>query len=504
MDESWLETRLPEPFLLGVATAAFQVEGGINGPGEPANNWAGYERAGRGERSGEANRFFRSPEILLERARAIGCNAFRLGLEWARLEPRENERDPRALLRYCDLLEACRARGLTPVVTLHHFTHPAWLGEAAWLPPEGEPTARRFAMHAAWLVEAVGLELERRGGRPLELLITLNEINVLAIMSTVLGVFPPGERAAFQHAAEMLDALALAHVLAYDAIHDLYLRRGWQRPQVTTNNFCFGLYELDRMILDLFTARTRGVAPGRLPASLLHRRARWYAELEGAPRARAASGRGLTGAFAPLVGQLLGERLPRCRRAIEASPRAEKLDAIALDYYDPFPEAALQLPGRKTGLGRSWLPLSELWETPVNPEGFGWFLRAAGDYGLPVLVAENGLASARRGETRAPRADGWTRGRYLRANLAALFQALAGGVPIMGYLHWSLADNYEWGSTVPRFGLHGYDHERGVLEESDSLGEPAAAVYREIIAALRGGDPAERRRVLLGPGTGGG
>lgn len=496
MPDRWLETMLPERFLLGVATAGFQVEGGFNGPGEPANNWLAWERAGRVERSGPANRFHASPELLLDRAAAIGCDAFRLSLEWARLEPHAGERDPAALARYVAILAACRARGLTPIATLHHFTHPAWLGEGAWLPPEGEKTARRFAEHAAWLVQAIGEELERRGTAPLAHLITLNEINVLAIMSCVLGVFPPGERAAFAHAAAMLDALALAHVLAYDAIHDVYARRSWPRPCVTTNNFSFGLYELDRMLVDLFTARSRGVEPAQLPASLLHRRVRWYAELASAPRAPGASGTALTGAFAPLLGLLLRERLPACRRALEASPRAEKLDAIALDYYDPFPEAALRMPGRQSGLGRSWLPLAELWETPVNPGGLEWFLRAAGEYGLPVLVAENGLASPRRGERRGLRPDGWTRGRYLRSSLAALSRALAAGVPLMGYLHWSIADNYEWGSTVPRFGLHGYDHERGSLEPEDSMGEPAAEVYREIISALRGGDREARRRAF--------
>lgn len=485
-------------FLLGVATAGFQVEGGFNGPGDPANNWIAWERSGRVERSGAANRFHSAPELLLDRAAAIGCNAFRLSLEWARLEPRAGERDPAALARYVGILEASRARGLTPVVTLHHFTHPAWLGESAWLPPEGERTARRFAGHAAWLVEAVGEALERRGSAPIAQLITLNEINVLAIMSCVLGVFPPGERAAFANAAAMLDALALAHVLAYDAIHDVYARRSWPRPCVTTNNYSFGLYELDRMLVDLFTSRARGVAPAQLPASLLHRRVRWYAELASAPRAPDASGAGLTGAFAPLLGLLLRDRLPACRRALEASPRVEKLDAIALDYYDPFPETALRMPGRQSGLGRSWLPLSELWETPVNPAGLEWFLRAAGDYGLPVLVAENGLASPRRGEQRGARPDGWTRGRYLRACLGAVSRARAAGVPLMGYLHWSIVDNYEWGSTVPRFGLHGYDHPHGVLEEDDSLSESSAAVYREIIGALRGDDREARRRALGG------
>ena len=45
------KTLLPEGFRFGVATSAFQIEGGLNGPGEPANNWVWWEREGRVEPS---------------------------------------------------------------------------------------------------------------------------------------------------------------------------------------------------------------------------------------------------------------------------------------------------------------------------------------------------------------------------------------------------------------------------------------------------------------------
>ncbi len=88
-----------------------------------------------------------------------------------------------------------------------------------------------------------------------------------------------------------------------------------------------------------------------------------------------------------------------------------------------------------------------------------------------------------------PRHDGWTRDRYLRANLGAVVDAVDAGVPVTGYWHWTLADNYEWGSYEPRFGLFGVDRERGTrVGPFDAMGVDAAGAYRAIITGLRSGD----------------
>jgi beta-glucosidase/6-phospho-beta-glucosidase/beta-galactosidase len=98
---------LGKGFLAGVATSGYQIEGGFNGDGEPHNNWWGWEASGRAERSGLACDFWRHPTEALDRAAALGCNAFRLSVEWARLEPRRGEFDQGALERYAEILAQC-------------------------------------------------------------------------------------------------------------------------------------------------------------------------------------------------------------------------------------------------------------------------------------------------------------------------------------------------------------------------------------------------------------
>ena len=112
----------PTGFLWGAATSSHQVEGDNRW-----NDWWQHEQSGRlPHRSGAACRHYELFEQDFDLARAWGHNAHRLSIEWSRIEPRESasatmragplpQRDPGAA-----------ARGLEPVVTLHHFTSPAW------------------------------------------------------------------------------------------------------------------------------------------------------------------------------------------------------------------------------------------------------------------------------------------------------------------------------------------------------------------------------------------
>ena len=223
---------LDEDFLVGVATSGYQIEGGFNGEGEPHNNWSSWEASGRAERSGPACDFWRRPTDALDRAAAIGCNAFRLSVEWARLEPRPDAFDAAALDHYAEILSLCVARGLEPVVTLHHFTHPWWLGDEFWLRP-GSPDV--FARHVARVVPALAPYCRRW--------ITVNEPNIVMLMGWIEGASPPGRRMAVSDAYCVLDNLLTAHVLAADAVTAVQ-----PGAEVTINTSSSSIYEHDRML----------------------------------------------------------------------------------------------------------------------------------------------------------------------------------------------------------------------------------------------------------------
>ena len=490
-----------------MATAGFQIEGGYNGPGQVANNWLAWEEVGRVEPSAGAVGFWDRPEEALDRAADLGCNSFRLGVEWARVMPEPGTVDRIALARYAAIVQGCLDRGLEPLVTLHHFTHPEWLGDDFWLRPDA---CRRYR---DWVELAVG-ELAPM----VRHWVTVNEINVLAVGTWALGMFPPGRVLALGDVAIAVDNLLAAHVAGYEVIHGL-------RPDavVTTNNSCMSIYEYDRLLIDVLLARSLGVGRDEVgewlaerrrqhdrllaPAGVVERLLRGFT----AARSPYGSGRwgdspwagflhtgppgaGSPGTGSPPTGRLVHGLPHRAVKAVYDSPHERTLDVIGLDYYEPVASRHFRVPGHRTSGGRNRFPTRELWDDAPDPAGLTRWLKvqAALAPGLPLWVVENGLCNRVRQGRSYPRGDGWDRPRYLRENIAAVMAAVDDGVPVQGYWHWSLVDNYEWGSYEPRFGLYGVDRHHGEHGmrwlDTDALGDDAAGAYRRIIAGLQAGD----------------
>ena len=149
------------------------------------------------------------------------------------------------------------------------------------------------------------------------------------------------------------------------------------------------------------------------------------------------------------------------------------LDFFALDYYYTFsePDDLANFVG------------DEQWLIAQNPEGmYESLMHYHQRYPhLPILMAENGMVM----DDAQPRPDGYTRSDHLLDNVCWMQQAMADGVPVIGYLYWSITDNYEWGYYRPRFGLYTVD----VLTDPALTRQPtdAVATYRALIE--RGGVP---------------
>jgi beta-glucosidase/6-phospho-beta-glucosidase/beta-galactosidase len=134
----------------------------------------------------------------------------------------------------------------------------------------------------------------------------------------------------------------------------------------------------------------------------------------------------------------------------------------------------------------------EWWEYAADTEIYGAYTRAYhdGNPDLPVYMGENGLMFRQPiGEKAEPRPDGWNRERYFKSYLMEMIRCMKEGVPIRGYLFWSILDDFEWDNGyAPRCGLYGYDYETHEIAKTDGLGDPAGEIYAYLIRALRSGD----------------
>ena len=174
--------QFPDDFVWGVATSAYQVEGGVQ-----ANDWVEWEAtAGSGcvEPAGLAcdhwNRFREDIALIA----SLGFGSYRFSVEWSRVEPAEGQFDDDALDHYRQMIEACHANGMQAAVAFHHFTNPLWVSrEGGW---ENPRTVDRFRAY----VEAAA----RRLGAGIDLAITMNEPNIPPLLGYSVGWFPPGIR----------------------------------------------------------------------------------------------------------------------------------------------------------------------------------------------------------------------------------------------------------------------------------------------------------------------
>lgn len=174
--------RFPEGFLWGVANSAYQVEG--DNTNSDWYQWEIENRTEKGVKNGQATDYwnrYKEDHILAEQ---IGCNAFRNGLEWSKIEPEEGKFSEDSIEHYRQVLLDLKQRGMKRVITLNHWTLPLWfVSKGGWHGKNPEDYFVRF-------VKKVIQEL----GEEIDICLVLNEPIIPLNKGYLAGVFPPGKR----------------------------------------------------------------------------------------------------------------------------------------------------------------------------------------------------------------------------------------------------------------------------------------------------------------------
>lgn len=367
----------PDDFLIGASTAAQQIEGNnVN-----ASWWALEHRPDSpiAERCGDAaDSLHRWPDDL-DIVRDLGLDAYRFGIEWARIEPAPGEISRAMVQHYGRIVDGALARGIVPVVTLHHFTDPLWFATSGgW---RREDATERFVAY----IEAVAEILQ-----PVPWIVTINEPNMVAAVVGGLrhgADAPPDDVPGAPLPAPdqaVVAALTAAHRAGRDRLHELVpaAKVGWSVANQVVQSVPGGEAHAERYrerIEDQFLRVSRDD------------------DFVGVQTYT----RNVFGPDGPVRDDALGTR--------------------TLMGWEHFPET-VELAVRHTR-------------------------EIVGD--VPILITENGIATA----------DDARRIAYTGDALTGLQRAMADGADVRGYLHWSLLDNYEWGSYRPTFGLVAWDRE---------------------------------------------
>ena len=442
-----LSSQFPPDFVWGVATSAFQIEGAAHEDGKGESIWDRFCRvpgviadASNGD---VACDHYHRLESDLDLIAGLGVDLYRFSVSWPRVQPAgQGAWNEKGLAFYDRLVDGLLARGLSPHLTLNHWDLPQALqDQGGW---ESRETVHRFVDYA--------LGIQRRLGDRLAAITTHNEPWVVAVLGNEQGTFAPGVKSR-RIAAQVAHHLLLSHGLALRAL----------RAEGATAKLGIVLNMAHQMPL---TDSAADQAAARMDDA---RGRRWYADplFKGTYPAEVLAE---LGADAPVVQP--GDM------EIIATP----MDYLGVNYYSRAlssadgPIEAGDKPYPKTDMG---------WE--IYPDGLRELLLTLHrDYDLPpTYITENGGAfpdAAAGADGRVHDAD---RIDYLATHIHAVGEALAAGVPMAGYMVWSLMDNFEWASGyAKRFGIVHVDYATQVRTPKAS-----ALWYRDLVSrcrALRG------------------
>lgn len=388
--------KFPKRFLWGAATSAHQAEGGnynqwsiwelenakslaTQAPYQfdDLENWSDIKKDATNPAnyvSGKAANHYELYEQDIELLQRMNMNAYRFSIEWSRIEPEQGAWNVSEVEHYRKVLEACRKRGITPVVTLFHFSLPVWFAEMGGF--EKKSNVRLFADFAERVLQELG--------DAVTYVITVNEPVVYATECYREGRWPP-QGQSWLRMRRVIVNLALAHNMVASRLHE-----NSRRYKVSVAKNSVYVYPGDDSILSVQTA-----------AFLQYLQDDYY----------------------------LKKVIKSC-------------DFLGINFY--FGD---RIYGYRT-------------HNPDNRfNDVGWDMqpqliqrvleRLSEKYDKPILITENGLADS------ADAHRQW----WITQTIIAMQKAMANGVELIGYIHWSLLDNFEWDKgTWPRFGLIKVDY----------------------------------------------
>ena len=415
----------PKGFFIGAATAAHQVEGN----NIHSDYWAQelLPHTSFAEPSGDACDHYHRYEEDIRLLAQAGLNAYRFSIEWARIEPEEGQFDEAEIEHYRKVIACCKANGVEPIVTLHHFTSPAWLiRKGGW---EAESTIEYFRRYAAYVTEKLGGELRY--------ICTINEAN----MGLQLAAISKRYMLMAQQAAQAKSAEGTVQVgMNFEKMMENMKFAAMENAQV------FGTPQPQIFVSsrtadgDILVFRAHQAAKAAIKAL--------YPDMQ--------------------VGITLSMHDCQATEGGEAAAAAEWDEEFRhyLPYIRDDDFLGVQNYTRTLFGPQGQLPapqgaeLTQM-EYEFYPQALEHVLRRVHeDFKGNLIVTENGVAVA----------DDSRRVEFIRQALAGVEHCVNDGLPVKGYCYWSLMDNFEWQKGYAMtFGLMAVDRATQQRHPKESL-----------------------------------
>lgn len=398
-----------ENFLVGAATAAYQVEGN----NKNSDTWVEEQlpHSGYEERSFDAVDHYHKYEEDIKMLAEAGLNAYRFSIEWARIQPEKDVWDEQEIEHYRKVLECCRKYQVTPIVTLFHFTSPKWLiTECGWENPD---VIQYFTAYCRKVVHELG--------NLMEYVCTLNEANMR------------------MQIAEILREIGVQAEKEKNLQIGLNLQR--EDPEIGEKEKAeaFGIKWPEHA----YTFVSPCTEEGDRIVMLAHQSAK-KAIAEENPDLKI----GITLTVHDVQSLKGGEKLAAKEwedEFLHYLPYIQEDDFLGVQCYTRkrFDENGSMQP--EEGVPLTQMGYEEYPQAVVNA-----VKKVAEAFTNDIIVTENGIATD----------DDTRRVAFIKGAAEGLKQCVEEGIPIKGYMYWSLFDNYEWQKGYSmKFGVIAVDRE---------------------------------------------
>ncbi|MBR7926874.1 glycoside hydrolase family 1 protein [Aerococcaceae bacterium zg-ZUI334] len=423
-------------FYIGAATAAHQVEGNnVNSDFWVMEN---LEYSSFTEPSLDACDHYNRYQEDIDLMKEAGLNAYRFSIEWARIEPQKGTFDSNELEHYRNVILYCKKQGIEPIVTLHHFSSPAWLiGEGGW---ENIQTATYFANYAKYIAQELGSELNY--------ICTINEANMGVQIAEVAKMF---------------------------------MRQMGIDPQVGLN---FGLPEHLQKEQDE-ARKILGFPEGEMANTFLSMRTKSgndvirLAHIQAREKIKEINSKLQVGLTLSLYDIQLADDSPEAITEAEEKWKNDFLDfqpAFEKDDFLGVQNYTRVIIGKNGVQAAPEDSILTQMGYEFYPQGIANVVRkVAKDFKGKIFVTENGVATE----------DDNLKNEFIHEALKGLKKCYQDGIPLMGYLYWSLLDNFEWQKGFGmKFGLIGVDRENKARQIKPSLhflGNTGKQIFESLI-----------------------
>lgn len=413
-----------QDFLWGAASAAYQVEGAYDEDGKGMGIWDALSggHVKHGENGNVACDHYHRYKEDVALMKELGLKAYRFSVSWPRIQPEEGKVNEQGIRFYQDLVQELLDAGITPMCTLFHWNLPMWLHEKGGWNFDGISGA--FAEYARIVVDALSDRVRYW--------MTVNEAAAFIGNGYVTGTHAPFEKA-LDHPDTLMEVVShltknvlLAHGKAVQVI-----RKHAQTPPVIGAAFNGSLLLPWENTAEAVEEARRDTFSGRHFFAGID----WWA----GPMIQGTLQPELAGQISPQEMEVIHQPLDFMGYNCYSSGNYDEYTGVNPRVYPGMPRTAMD-----------W---------PVTPDALYWAVRFYYEkYHLPMMITENGMANIdfvmSDGRVHDPQ-----RIEYMKLYLAGLKRAAEEGYPVIGYLYWSILDNFEWAEGYDkRFGLIHVDY----------------------------------------------